>query len=150
MNRIDKIVVFKTLRPSHLEQILEIELGMVQQRILRAAGNRRFVFACTPTVKQFLLREGTDPEYGARHLKRVIERSVVFPLANLVATGQVRVGDFVRIDMNDEGRMVFVKEAEGTLMPVLPEEYGGELAASAAARTARSVKHELGASLSDK
>ncbi len=127
MNRIDKVVVFKTLRPEHLEQILEIELGMVQQRILQATGNNQFVFSCTPAVKSFLLREGTDPKYGARHLKRAIERNIVFPLANLVATGQVKLGDFVRIDMNNEGRMVFVKEAEGALVPVLLEKYGSEL-----------------------
>src|SRR5260370_13914847 len=61
MNRIDKVVGFKTLRPEHLEQILEIELGMVQQRILQATGNSQFVFSCTPTVKRLLLEEGTDP-----------------------------------------------------------------------------------------
>ena len=87
MNRIDKTVVFKTLRDEHLSQILEIELGMVQQRVLMAAGTNQFVFSCTPAVKEYLLKEGTDPRYGARHLKRAIERNLVFPLANLVATG---------------------------------------------------------------
>src|SRR3954452_430279 len=62
MNRIDEVVVFKMLRPEHLEQILEIELGMVQQRILQATGNSQFVFSCTPKVKKFLLIEGTDPK----------------------------------------------------------------------------------------
>src|SRR5579871_6161339 len=123
MNRIDKVVVFKTLRPEHLEQILEIELGMVQQRILQATGNSQFVFSCTANVKKFLLKEGTDPKYGARHLKRAIERFVVFPLANLVATGQVKLGDFIRIDMNPD-QMTFTKEAEGALVPVLLEKYG--------------------------
>jgi len=137
MNRIDKVVVFKTLRPEHLEQILEIELGMVQQRILQATGNNQFVFSCTPAVKQFLLKEGTDPKYGARHLKRAIERHVVFPLANLVATGQVKLGDFVRIDIEPDGRMKFVKEAEGALVPVLLEKYGPEFAAPAAAKATR-------------
>ena len=47
MNRIDKIVVFRTLRAEHLQQILEIELGLVQQRILQATGNQQFVFSCT-------------------------------------------------------------------------------------------------------
>jgi hypothetical protein len=51
-----------------------------------------------------LLKEGTDPRYGARHLKRAIERNLVFPLANLVATGQVKLGDFVRVDMASEGQ----------------------------------------------
>src|SRR5207245_5979801 len=108
MNRIDKVVVFKTLRSEHLEQILDIELGMVQQRILMASAANQFVFNCSPKVKSFLLHEGTDPKYGARHLKRAIERHVVFPLANLVATGQVRLEDFIRIDLSTEGSPTLV------------------------------------------
>src|SRR5208282_4040241 len=149
MNRIDKSVVFKTLRPEHLEQILEIELGMVQQRVLMAAGAHQFVFNCTPQVKTFLLAEGTDPKYGARHLKRAIERHLVFPLANLVATGQVKLGDFIRVDMLGESKLTFVKEAEGAMVPVLLERYGAAAAmpAAASARAARTViqRKEFGA-----
>jgi len=149
MNRIDKVVVFKTLRPEHLQQILEIELGMVQQRVLMAAGANQFVFNCTPQVKTFLLAEGTDPKFGARHLKRAIERHLVFPLANLVATGQVRLGDFVRVDLLGESKLTFVKEAEGAMVPVLLERYGAAAAmpAAAAARAARPViqRKEFGA-----
>jgi ATP-dependent Clp protease ATP-binding subunit ClpA len=139
MNRIDKVVVFKMLKPEHLEQILEIELGMVQQRVLQATGNNQFVFGCTPAVKRYVLEEGTDAKYGARHLKRAIERHVVFPLANLVATGQVKLGDFVRIDIKPDGKMIFVKEAEGALVPVLLEKYGQDVPrpASAAAKAGR-------------
>jgi ATP-dependent Clp protease ATP-binding subunit ClpA len=140
MNRIDKVVVFKMLKPEHLEQILEIELGLVQQRILQAIGNSQFVFSCTAKVKQFLMQEGTDAKYGARHLKRAIEKNLVFPLANLVATGQVKLGDFVRIDMNGDNRLLFVKEAEGAMVPVLLEKYSQEAGAVAAtARTTRSA-----------
>jgi ATP-dependent Clp protease ATP-binding subunit ClpB len=148
MNRIDKVVVFKTLRSEHLTQILEIELGMVQQRVLQAAGANQFVFTCTSKVKDFLLQEGTDPRYGARHLKRAIERNIVFPLANLVATGQVKLGDFVRIDMAGESRMTFVKEAEGAMVPVLLERYGAASTAQpAAARAVKTVnaRREFGA-----
>lgn len=141
MNRIDKVVVFKTLRPEHLTQILEIELGLVQQRVLAASGANQFVFNCTSKVKEFLLREGTDPRYGARHLKRAIERNIVFPLANLVATGQVKLGDFVRIDMSGESRLTFVKEAEGAMVPVLLERYGAAaVGAPPLAATARVTK----------
>src|SRR3984893_5777409 len=149
MNRIDKVVVFKTLRSEHLQQILEIELGMVQQRVLMAAGAHQFVFNCTPQVKSFLLAEGTDPKYGARHLKRAIERHLVFPLANLVATGQVKLGDFVRVDLLGESKLTFVKEAEGAMVPVLLERYGAAAAmpAVASARAARPVaqRKEFGA-----
>jgi len=148
MNRIDKIVVFRTLRVEHLQKILEIELGMVQQRILQATGNNQFVFSCTPMVKEFLLKEGTDPKYGARHLKRAIERHVVFPLANLVATNQVKLGDFIRIDMDGQNRMTFVKEAEGALVPVLLEKYGPEFTAqpARAGRAARTRDAAVGGS----
>ena len=140
MNRIDKIVVFKMLKPEHLEKILEIELGMVQQRILQAAGSSQFVFTCTDKVKQFLMQEGVDAKYGARHLKRAIEKNLVSPLANLVATAQVKLGDFVRVDMNGDNRLVFVKEAEGAMVPVLLEKYSQEAGAAAAtARTTRSA-----------
>jgi ATP-dependent Clp protease ATP-binding subunit ClpB len=147
MNRIDKAVVFTTLRPEHLEQILEIELGMVQQRILVSSTNSQFVFSCTGRVKTFLLHEGTDPKYGARHLKRAIERHVVFQLANLVATGQVKLGDFIRIDLNPEGRLTFVKEAEGAMVPMLLERYGAAAGVPPMARAARTVasRREFGA-----
>ena len=146
MNRIDKVVVFKTLRAEHLEKILEIELGLVQQRILQATGNNQFVFSCTPSVKAMLLREGTDFKYGARHLKRSIEKNIVFPLANLVATAQVRLGDFVRIDLNNEGGMTFVKEAEGALVPVLLEKYGPEFTTSHSVKVGRPVRRDAAAS----
>ena len=135
MNRIDKVVVFKMLRPDDMKNILDIELGMVQQRVLMAAGANQFVFTCAQGVKDYLLREGTDAKYGARHLKRAIERHLVFPLANLVATGQVRLGDFVRIDTTPEGIMTFTKEAEGTALPGFADRYG--TAATAVAQAAR-------------
>ena len=150
MNRIDKVVVFNMLKLEHLEQILEIELGLVQQRILQATGNNQFVFSCTAKVKKFLMQEGTDAKYGARHLKRAIEKNLVFPLANLVATGQVKLGDFVRIDVNGDGRLAFVKEAEGALVPVLLEKYsqeaGATAAASRASRSAAGTRREFTAS----
>ena len=72
----------------------------------------------------------------------------MFPLANLVATGQVKLGDFVRIDLGAEDRMAFVKEAEGAMVPVLLERYGSAAgAAPLAARTARAAsnRREFGA-----
>jgi ATP-dependent Clp protease ATP-binding subunit ClpB len=86
-----------------------------------------------------LLEEGTDNKYGARHLKRAIEKNVVFPLANLVATGQLKLGDFVRIDSHD-GKLSFIKEAEGALVPVLLEKYGQEVGAGAAGAAARPAR----------
>jgi ATP-dependent Clp protease ATP-binding subunit ClpB len=134
MNRLDKIVVFNPLRPLQLEQILEIELGMVQRRVLDTAKGQ-FLFRVTPAARAFLLREGTDMKYGARHLKRAIERHVVYPLANLLATGQVRLGDMLCIDWDErQQRLVFDREGEGVVLPVL-----ASTAAAAAAQAARAT-----------
>ena len=118
MNRIDKTIVFHPLRSEQLEQILEIELGMVQQRVLETAKGR-FLFRVMPAARQFLLREGTDLKYGARHLKRAIERRLVYPIANLLSTEQVRLGDMISVDCSGaDGDLVFLKEAEGALIPI--------------------------------
>jgi hypothetical protein len=100
---------------------------MVQQRILAASGSNPFLFNCTKVAKDFLLCEGYDPKYGARHLKRSIERNLVFPFAKLIATGQVKLGDLVRVDADPStGRMFFSREAEGVLMPMYREGYAAE------------------------
>jgi len=113
LNRIDKIVVFKPLGEGELRKILTIELGMVQQRIFRSANNAPFVFSLTGSAKDHLLREGTDMKYGARHLKRAIDRNLVHPLSNLIASGQVRGGDLIRVDFDSAlSRLTFFKDAE--------------------------------------
>ncbi|MGA9770664.1 MAG: AAA family ATPase [Blastocatellia bacterium] len=101
MNRIDKLVVFRTLEAQHLSRILDLELQAVQNRITHSEG-ASFIFECSDRVKEKLLAEGTDPRYGARPLKRAIERLLVYPLANLLSTEQVGLGDFVYIDLNPE------------------------------------------------
>jgi len=116
MNRIDKVIVFRALRRNHLEQILDIELSRVQERIMTATGNQ-FVFKCTVPARDFLLREGTDPKFGARHLKRAIERHLVFPLSNLLATRQIELGDLITVDFDDgRERLIFLKEHQGALV----------------------------------
>src|SRR6201993_2607615 len=118
MNRLDKVVVFHPLRREQLERVLEIELGQVQQRVLETAKGQ-FLFRVTDTGRDFLLQEGTDQRYGARHLKRAIERHVVYPLANLLATEQVHLGDLICIDWNKEqGCLSFVREGENLSMPL--------------------------------
>jgi len=117
MNRLDKVVVFHPLKREQLEEVLEIELGQVQQRVLETAKGQ-FLFRVTSAGRDFLLREGTDQRYGARHLKRAIERHVVYPLANLLATEQVHLGDLVCIDWNKkEDRLTFTREGENLALP---------------------------------
>ena len=114
MNRIDKVVVFKPLGEPELRRILDLELGQVQQRILYSPAEKCFVFTVSDTGKDFLLGEGTDVKYGARHLKRAIERLLVHPLSNLMATSQVTAGDWIQADFDTERRcLLFTKEAEG-------------------------------------
>jgi len=114
INRLDKIVVFKPLGERELRRILDIELNAVQQRIVSTARNQPFVFTVTDGGKQFLLDEGFDLKYGARHLKRAIERLLVQPMSNLIATDQIRGGDWIQIDhLTGSAAMSFRREAEG-------------------------------------
>ncbi|MEP6961298.1 MAG: ATP-dependent Clp protease ATP-binding subunit, partial [Acidobacteriota bacterium] len=124
MNRLDKIVTVQPLGSEQLRKILDIELNQVQQRIFNSSTNsstgvgptmdRAFVFTVSDPSKDFLLSEGTDLKYGARHLKRAIERLLVQPMSNLIATEQVRGGDWVRIDFDAEAKQLrFAREAEG-------------------------------------
>jgi ATP-dependent Clp protease ATP-binding subunit ClpB len=134
MNRLDKVVVFHPLREEQLERILEIELGMVQQRVLDT-GRGQFLFRATPAARKFLLQEGTDFKYGARHLKRAIEKHVVYPLANLLATEQVRLGDMLVVDWDGKTiHLSFQKEGEGAVVPA-PE----KLRRGAAAQMAKAT-----------
>jgi ATP-dependent Clp protease ATP-binding subunit ClpA len=143
MNRIDKVVVFRSLGTEELGRILSIELNLLQHRVFHSANNTPFVFNLTREARAFLLREGTDMKYGARHLKRAIERSLVHPLSNLIASGQVRGGDLLRIDFDPEHlRLSFTKEDEN--MPAYAMEQMIETAPSpmAAAATATPVQFE--------
>jgi len=113
MNRIDKTVVFRPLGSEELHRILNIELNMLQQRIFNSANTTPFVFNLTAEAKEFLLREGTDLKYGARHLKRAIDRSLVHPISNLIASDQIRGGDLIQVDLDTEAQcLTFVKQAE--------------------------------------
>jgi ATP-dependent Clp protease ATP-binding subunit ClpB len=112
INRIDKIVVFHPLGAEELRKILMLELNVVQQRIFNA-NTAPFVFNLTEDAKDFLLLEGTDLKYGARHLKRAVDRHLVHPLSNLMATGQVRGGDLLRVDYSPGvGALTFFKDSE--------------------------------------
>lgn len=126
MNRIDKVVVFRSLKEHHLRRILDIELRDVQNRITESAGTK-FIFECTDAAKEYLLGEGIDLKYGARHLKRAIERFLVYPLSNLVATQQVETGDYVQVDYDtDAQKLTFTKQAGKMIISDAPEEESEE------------------------
>src|ERR1700741_916496 len=112
INRLDKLVVFRPLKPTELNEVLEIEIEHVQKRVLDST-TRPFLFRVTTEGRQFLLEMGTDQRYGARHLKRAIERYLVCPLSRLLATAQVRSGDVLLVDRHpgDKG-LAFLRDTE--------------------------------------
>src|SRR6266404_1407555 len=115
MNRIDKVVAFRSLKEHDLREILEIELQAVQDRIILSAETE-FTFRCSETAKDKLLKEGTDYKYGARHLKRAIERLLVFPLSNMVASEQIGLDDLVYVDTDpDTEKLIFSKQRNFTI-----------------------------------
>jgi len=145
MNRIDKVVVFKPLGQPELRRILDLELGQVQQRIFQSPSERTFVFTVSEGGKNFLLGEGTDVKYGARHLKRAIERLLVHPVSNLIATDQVNSGDWIQADLDPDRRcLVFTKEAENlemhTMANMVGEHFRWSPAMAAASAQAEQVR----------
>ena len=126
MNRIDKTVVFQPLGEAELNRILDLELEIVRRRILESAA-APFVFSLNQAAREFLLREGTDPRYGARHLRRAIDRHLVSPLSSLIASDQARRGDRISIDFDSGAeRLLFLRTARG-----LPEAGAEGLSAAA-------------------
>jgi len=120
INRIDKTVVFRSLTENHLRQILDLELQAVQDRIMQSAGTK-FIFQCSNNAKNTLLTAGIDFKYGARHLKRSVERYLVVPLSNLVATGQIGLGDLVFVDLDRQtNKLIFSKTSGASLIQDLP------------------------------
>ncbi len=99
LNRIDEILEFKTLEKAQLRKIVDVQLAAVRRRL----EARRVTLEATDAAKDLLAREGYDPAYGARPLKRAIARLVVDPLARLLLTGEVKDGDAVTADAGKDG-----------------------------------------------
>jgi ATP-dependent Clp protease ATP-binding subunit ClpB len=111
MNRIDRTVVFSPLGQAELHQILSLELDAVLQRIRLATGAASIQCTVNDGARDFLLAEGTDTRYGARHLKRAVERLLVQPIANLIASDQLQSGDALSVEFDkDVKRLVFAKD----------------------------------------
>jgi ATP-dependent Clp protease ATP-binding subunit ClpB len=113
INRLDRIVVFRTLGNEELNRIVDIELERVQQRVRTASGGKPFFINVTGSARKFLLTEGIDLRYGARPLKRAIERLLVHPLSNLMASGQIQHHDRIRVTYNGESpSLTFFRETD--------------------------------------
>jgi ATP-dependent Clp protease ATP-binding subunit ClpA len=149
INRIDKVLVFRPLGAAELDKILSLELNILQQRIFHSVTASPFVFRLSYEARQYLLREGTDMKYGARHLKRAIDRSLLHPLSNLVASEQIHSGDLVQVDYDAEaGLLTFsteVEEMPAYRMAETGDSPNGGLAAVAAATCPVPVKQTVNA-----
>lgn len=123
LNRIDHTVVFHPLGQAHLDAILDLELSALHQRIAAAAACHpelgALVLSLSTAARAFLLQEGTDAKYGARHLKRALERHLMHPIANILASGQVIGGSMVYADLND-GHLSFTQSPLATINAVAP------------------------------
>lgn len=101
MNRLDHVITFKHLSEEALSQILEIEISHIQKRILTSSQIAKFVFTCSDEAKAALLKEGTSKKYGARYLKRTLDRHLVNSMSNFLLTAQVELGDLVEVNIQD-------------------------------------------------
>ena len=107
LNRIDEIVTFETLKPEQLGKIVDIQLRDLQARLLE----RKITLELTAEARQVLAERGWDPVFGARPLKRAIQRMIENPLAVQVLAGSFRDGDHVIGDTKDRETFIFRKEA---------------------------------------
>jgi ATP-dependent Clp protease ATP-binding subunit ClpA len=107
LNRFDDIVTYNTLKREHLFEILDIQIGQIHQRSLRCA--EPFLLEVAPEAKAWLVDIGTDIQYGARPLKRTVEKEIVTPISHFICSDQIRKGDLITVDMRDS-ELVFFKE----------------------------------------
>jgi ATP-dependent Clp protease ATP-binding subunit ClpA len=130
LNRIDKVVVFRSLKHEELRRIIDLELDAVQRRVDEGAAER-FTVTATEAAREFLLSAGTDYRYGARQLKRTLDQLVVRPLANLVSSSQLRLGDVLVIDFDrSRARLTFLRDDSEPAVAAAALKAAGSLGAS--------------------
>ncbi|MGB8648306.1 MAG: ATP-dependent chaperone ClpB [Anaerolineae bacterium] len=105
LNRIDDIIIFHALDMDDLKRIVQIQLAQVSKRL----ADRKITIELSDAARDLLVREGYDPTYGARPLKRTIQRRVLDPLALEVLNGRIRDGDHVVVEI-ENGHFVFLRE----------------------------------------
>jgi len=106
LNRIDDVVIFQPLGLEDIERIVDIQLKDVRSRL----ANERMTLELSEAAKQSLALDGLDPVYGARPLKRLIQRRVVDQVANLIIAGELHEGDTVLVDTDENGNLVARKK----------------------------------------
>jgi ATP-dependent Clp protease ATP-binding subunit ClpB len=109
LNRVDEIIVFHPLDKEHIAQIVDFQVRLLQQRV----ADRKLTVTLTPEAREYLADKGYDPTYGARPLKRLIQREVQDALAMKLLSGELQEGDTVEIDRGPDG-LVFSAKPLGT------------------------------------
>jgi ATP-dependent Clp protease ATP-binding subunit ClpB len=114
LNRVDDIIVFSPLGKDQLVKIIELRL----EDLRRLLAERKISIELTDRAKEILFTEGFDPNFGARPLKRAIQKLVQDPLALKILDGEVLNGDHIVVDGDKDGKMVFrVSERVGEKKP---------------------------------
>ena len=109
LNRVDEIIVFHALSEEHLQQVVEIQLGGLRARLVE----RHIQLDLSEAARTYLVRAGYNPSYGARPLKRVIQKAVETPLARMILKGEVRDRQSVMVDYDaDRGELQFTSVEE--------------------------------------
>jgi ATP-dependent Clp protease ATP-binding subunit ClpA len=112
MNRIDATIAYQPLDDKALNQILDLQLERIQHHINVRLGSRAFEIEVSPKLKKFLLENGTSPEYGARELKRTIQRFILQPLSKVIIRGQIPPGSQVELELKNKKTILFSITAE--------------------------------------
>jgi ATP-dependent Clp protease ATP-binding subunit ClpB len=108
LNRVDEIIIFQSLSLDQIKHIVEIQLGLLRKRL----ADRKLTLTLTDAAEAAIALAGYDPVYGARPLKRAIQRQIQDPLAQRLLTGEFREGDHIIVDADSEGHLTFAKQAE--------------------------------------
>lgn len=106
LNRVDEVIIFNNLGPAEMEQIVEIQVSRLQARL----GEQRLRISLTKAAKKFLAEAGYDPVYGARPLKRAVQKYLENPLALRVLEGQFQEGDTVEVDLSPSGKELVFRQ----------------------------------------
>jgi ATP-dependent Clp protease ATP-binding subunit ClpB len=109
LNRLDDIVLFDALSKEELGSIVDLQIDRLMERL----EQRRLTLGVTPAARLWLAENGYDPVYGARPLRRLMQKEIDDKLANLLLAGEVADGSFVRVEVSPQGDALSVLAAEG-------------------------------------
>jgi ATP-dependent Clp protease ATP-binding subunit ClpC len=119
LNRIDEIIIFHTLTPEHMELIVDLQMGEIRERL----EERGIAVELTSAAREWLAKEGYDPAFGARPLRRTLQRYVESPLSKRILRGEFEAGDHVLVDVGATEGLDFAKQEPIPVeLPLLVEE----------------------------